>query len=285
MSTLVIHPPEPSESRPSSAVAVVSEQDAMVAWRVARIVVEAAVRSLSAVDHALTRAPAPHAVITMMIGAGAVACEMTGRVAGRLTTAGRRIGGGMPRLPLVGERLDPMRALSRLAERGRRERAAAAVDLEHLAAALVPAITGAVLDHLDLTELVRERVGLDALVAEVDVDAVAARVDVDAIAGRVGVDGIAARVDVDAIAGRVNLDAIVDRLDLVALANRVIDGIDLPEIIRESTGSVTGDMVRGVRMRGIEADEVVAGLAARLLRRRPRPPAVDTAVPGVGTPA
>jgi hypothetical protein len=92
------------------------------------------------------------------------------------------------------------------------------------------------------------------------------------------------RVALDALVAEVNVDAIVDRLDLVTLANRVIDGIDLPEIIRESTGSVTGDMVRDVRMRGIEADEAVAGLAARLLRRRPRPPGVDTAVPGLGAP-
>ena len=75
----------------------------------------------------------------------------------------------------------------------------------------------------------------------------------------------------DAIARRVDLDAIVDRLDLVALANRVIEGIDLAEIIRESTGSVTGEMVRGVRMQGIEADR----------RSRPGRPAAPPPAPPV----
>jgi hypothetical protein len=278
MSTSVPHPPAPYPSESEATIAAAGgppERDPAVPWRVARLVLEAAARSASAVDGALTRAPAGQVVVDMMIGAGAVANEEAARVGGRLAAAGRRIRAGVPRPPLRAERLNPLRALSGLAERGRRERAAAAVDLERLAAALVPAVTTAVLDRLDLTALVRDRVALDSLVSELNVNAVAARVDVDAIA---------ARIDVDTVAGRVDVDAIVDRLDLVALANRVIDGIDLPEIIRESTGSVTGDMVRDVRMRGIEADEAVAGLAARLLRRRPRQAAADTAMPGIGTP-
>jgi hypothetical protein len=278
MSTSVPYPPDPYPSESDGTIAAAGAppmRDPALAWRVARLLFEATARSVSAVDGALIRAPAGQVAVDMMIGAGAVATEATGRVAGRLVVTGRRIGAGMPRPPLRVERLNPLRALSRLAERGRRERAAAAIDLERLAAALVPAVTAALLDRLDLTALVRDRVALDTLVSEVNVDAVAARVDIDAIT---------ARVDVDTIAGRVDVDAIVDRLDLVALANRVIDGIDLPEIIRESTGSVTGDMVRDVRMRGIEADEAVAGLAARFLRRRPRPPGVDAAVPAVGTP-
>jgi len=281
MSTSLPDPHDPaaaSEARTPSAEMLAArgppEQDPIVPWRVARLALEAAVRLVTAVDDALARAPARRIAVDVMIGAGAVASEMTGWVAGRLARAGR-IGGGVARLPMVDERLNPLWVLSRLAERGRRERAVAAVDLQRLAAALVPALTAAVLDRLDLTALVRDRVALDSLISEVDVDAVAARVDIDAIA---------ARVDVDTIAGRVDVDAIVDRLDLVALANRVIDGIDLPEIIRESTGSVTGDMVRDVRMRAIEADQAVAGFAARLFGRRPRQAGVETAVPGLGPP-
>jgi len=66
----------------------------------------------------------------------------------------------------------------------------------------------------------------------------------------------------------------------VELTNRVIDGIDLPEIIRESTGSVSSDIVHGVRMQGIEADRAVSGVVSRLLRRRPRQSDVDTSVTG-----
>jgi hypothetical protein len=277
MSGVVLYPAE-FGPQPDTEPVVTGRQelDPAVLWRVARLVLEAAARSASAVDGALTRVPPARTVaVDVIIGGGAVAYEVAGRVAGRMAGAGRAIAGGVLRLPVVDERFGPVRALSRLAERGRRERAAAAVDLQQLAAALVPAVTAAVLDRLDLTAVVRDRVALDALVAEVDVDAVAATIDVDAVV---------ARVDVDAIARRIDLDAIVDRLDLITLANRVIDGIDLPEIIRESTGSVTGEMVRGVRMQGIEADQAVAGLVARLLRRRPRQSGADAAVPEPGTP-
>lgn len=258
----------PAEFGPPPEKELVPDLGPAVPWRVARLLLEIAARSASAVDGALTRVPpARRVAVDVVIGGGAVAYEVAGRVAGRLAFAARSITGGTARLPLMD---GPQRAVSRLAARGRQERAAAGADLERLAEALVPVVTAAVLDRLDLTTVVRDRVALDAIVAEVDVDAVAARVDVDAVVERVNVDAIARRVDIDAI---------VERLDLISLANRVIDGIDLPEIIRESTGSVTGDMVRGVRMQGIEADQAVAGLVARLLRRRPRQSAVDTAVP------
>jgi hypothetical protein len=243
MNVVVRRPPEELDAvlRPDGEPAV--------AWRIARLAVEAAVRSVSAVDGALTREPAGRFVVDVLMGGGAIA----GDVAGRLVLVGRTVGAGMLRLPLVGKAFGPVRAL---AERGRRERVAAEDDLQRLAAVLVPAVAAAVLDRLDLTALVRERVALDAIVAEVDIDA------------------IVAMVDVDAIARRVDLDAIVDRLDLVALTNRAIEGVDLAEIIRESTGSVAGDMVRGVRMQGVAADRAVVSLMDRLLRRAP-PPATD----------
>ena len=43
--------------------------------------------------------------------------------------------------------------------------------------------------------------------------------------------------------------------------------IDLPDIIRESSGSLVYDSVRGVRMQSIDADRQVERLAHRLLRR------------------
>jgi hypothetical protein len=144
MSTSVpYHPPAPYPSESGATIATDDsppERDPAVPWRVARLVLEAVARPLSAVDGALTRAPAGQVAVDMMIGAGAVATEAAGGVVGRLAIAGRRIGARVPR-PLRVERLSPLRALSRLAERGRRERAAAAVDLERLAAALVPAVT------------------------------------------------------------------------------------------------------------------------------------------------
>jgi hypothetical protein len=74
------------------------------------------------------------------------------------------------------------------------------------------------------------------------------------------------RVDLGAIA-----DAALARVDLVAIAEQVIEGVDLPELIRESTGSMASDTVRGVRMRGIEADQTISHAMDRLLRSRRRP--------------
>ena len=222
-----------------------SEPDPAVLWRLTRLFVEAAARSVTAAEGALAPVPARRMAVDVLVGGAAVAGDLAGRVIRPLT----RVLGALP-VP------------AGLVERGRSERAAAATDLERLVATLVPAITTAVLDRLDLTAVVRDRVALDTLVAQVDADAVVARVDLDAIV---------ARIDVDAIARRIDLDAIVDRLDLVGLANRTVDGMDLSELIRDSTGSVTDDMVRGVRMQGVQADQAVAGFVARLLRRNTGP--------------
>jgi hypothetical protein len=239
------------------------DADGPILWRVVRLVLEIAADSASAVDDAFTGVhPARHIAVDLMIGGGAVASDVTGRMAGRMAAAGRSIAGTVLRLPLGERLLGRPRALSLLAERGRRERASAAADLQKLLTALVPAVTAAVLNRLDVTALVRDRIALDVLVADVDIDAVAAR------------------VDVDAIARRVDLNAIVDRLDLVDLTNRAIDGIDLPQIIRDSTGSISGDMVRGVRMQGIEADQAVTGLVSRLFRRQQRASEAEPALAG-----
>jgi hypothetical protein len=160
----------------------------------------------------------------------------------------------------------------------------------------VPAALDLVLDHVDLTELVRRRVDLDGLAAGLDVDAVADRldvdrvldrvditelverrvdldrlavgIDVDAVADRLDVDRAARRIDVDAVAVRVDLDAIIDRLRLIALAEYVVDGIDLPRIIRESTGSFASEGLREVRTRSMEADQALAQFMDRVLLRR-----------------
>jgi len=159
-----------------------------------------------------------------------------------------------------------------------RELADAELMVEDLVAALVPRIVGATLDQLDLTAIVRRRVDLDAVVRDVDLDTVAARIDVEAVADRLDVNAVASRLDVDAVAARIDIEAVIDRLDLAGLASTVIDEIDLPELIRSSTGSIASETVRGVRMQSIEADRTLEGLVDRVLRRR-RPRALDA--PGV----
>jgi hypothetical protein len=203
--------------------------------------------------------------------------------------------------------LTPPDVRSALTERARSGRAAA----EELASALlrfaVRGVVAAVVDAVDLTELVRRhvdldavaagidldaavaRVDLDAIVRRVDLDAAVARVDLDAIVRRIDLDGIAARLDLDALAARidpdrvvarVDLDAVLARVDVLGIAREVVDGIDLPEIIRHSTGTLTSDTVRTVRREAMQADEVVAGIFDRLLRRHlPRAPAPPAPLP------
>ena len=76
------------------------------------------------------------------------------------------------------------------------------------------------------------------------------------------------RIDIDTVVSRVDVDAIVRRLDIVGLAEEIVNGIDLPEIIRQSTGSMAFDVVRDVRMESIDADMAIARLVDRVIRRR-----------------
>jgi hypothetical protein len=62
-------------------------------------------------------------------------------------------------------------------------------------------------------------------------------------------------------------DLVRQRVDLTALANEVIDGVDLPAIIRESTGTVTAEVMTDVRTQGERADDAVSGFVDRLLGR------------------
>jgi hypothetical protein len=75
---------------------------------------------------------------------------------------------------------------------------------------------------------------------------------------------------------RVDLTAVVrNHVDLAGLVDEVLAEIDLPEIIRESTGSVTSDTVRGIRMQGITGDEAVERILQRFRPRHPRHPAPE----------
>jgi len=131
----------------------------------------------------------------------------------------------------------------------------------------------AVVERLDLTAIVLERVDLDALVKvvldRVDINGVARRVDVEAVLDRLDLTAVVLqRVDLDALVKTVL--ARIDIADIVGLAEEVIDAVDLPEIIRESTGSMASDTVRGARMQGIVADEAVGRAVDRLLLRHGR---------------
>ena len=180
---------------------------------------------------------------TAVIGAEVVA-GVAGAVAGTLEAAGRFLGrpvAGLARTVGAPVATRIGRSAARVADRGRAERSRAEADLDRLLDAVVPEVVRAVVTRIDLTALVRQQVD---------------------------VNQIAAGVDVDAIARRVDVDAVIARVDLIGITEDVLDSIDLPEIIRESAGSMTTEAVHDVRMTGIGADEAVSRAVDRLLRRR-----------------
>ena len=154
------------------------------------------------------------------------------------------------------------------------------VDLDRVAQQLD---VEAVLDRLDLTQLVLTRVDLDRVARALDIEAVLDRLDLtELVMSRVDLDRIASALDIEAIAYRLDLNALAERLDLIGLAEQVVVGIDLPQLIRDSTGSVASEGIAGVRMQSVEADQALAHFVDRVLRRRPRRPPPEQGADGQG---
>ena len=193
------------------------------------------------------------------------------------------------RAPLVPARLQPATVITEVARRGAQHRTWATERLDRLLDHWTPVIVEMVVSRLDLTGLVTHHVDIDAIVsgvdldaavARVDLDAAVSRVDLDAVVGLVDLDAAVSGVDIDAIAARIDLDAVIDRIDMIAIVEEVLATIDLPAIIRESTGSMASETVRGARMTGISVDDAISrGLERHLFRRRrpstPSTPAGD----------
>ena len=159
-----------------------------------------------------------HPVVSAAVGTAAVAvgaAEAAYRVAEKVPVFG----------PLM------RRGVAGLSEQGDRWLTESADQLKALVASIAVALVDLVLDEMDLNALVRERVDIDALAADIDID------------------------------------AIINRIDLIALADKVIEGVDLPAIIRESTNSMTAEVMTDVRTQGERADDAVAGIVNRMLGR------------------
>jgi hypothetical protein len=74
-------------------------------------------------------------------------------------------------------------------------------------------------------------------------------------------------VDIDAIVTDVDIEAIIARIDLIGLADQIIDGVDLPAIIRESSATVTAEVITDVRSQTARADDMISGFVDRMLGR------------------
>jgi hypothetical protein len=187
--------------------------------------------------------------------------------------------------PFVPARFQPSALIADVARRGARYRVWGAQGVERLLDQWTPVIVEMVVSRLDLTGIVIRHVDIDEVVKAVDLDAAVARVDLDAVVQRVDLDAAVAGVDlnaavegvdIDAIAGKLDIDAVIGRVDIVAMVEEVIAAIDLPAIIRDSTGSMASETVRSARMTGISVDEAISrSLERYLFRRRRTPRAID----------
>lgn len=74
-------------------------------------------------------------------------------------------------------------------------------------------------------------------------------------------------VDVDEIVARVDIDAVLARIDLAELARRVLDELDVGQVVRESSGTMAAETVDAVRTRSMRADWALSRLVDRVLQR------------------
>jgi hypothetical protein len=212
------------------------------------------------------------------LGATVAAGEVAATAASRLVRAvGPVVSWWIGLFPTDGPGSRMRTGLEELDERWRESRERSAAIAATVARELVPQVADAMLDQLDLTWTVAERVDLDAIVARVDLDAVVdrldiervlARIDLDEVVGRVDLDAIVDRIDVDDVASRLDIDAVIARVDVVGIASSVIDELDVPGLIRDSTEAVTTESVRGIRVQSANADRMIQHAVARVLRRR-----------------
>jgi len=133
------------------------------------------------------------------------------------------------RLPVFGPLM--RRGVASLSERGDRWVDQSAEQFKALVTTVSVQLVDLILNEIDLNALVREHVDIDSLAADLDIEAV------------------------------------INRIDLIGLADKVIEGVDLPAIIRDSTNSMTAEVMTDVRTQGERADDVVAGIVDRMLGR------------------
>src|SRR3954454_7410505 len=157
--------------------------------------------ALAAVDLA---AGAGAAVVGFVRRAGAATLRRTPRAAVQVGRAGAevtaRLAGDLP---------------SRLEARGAAVRALAQ---ERLLAAVRP-VLDLVLDQVELTELVLQRVDIDRIADTIDIERIMDRLDLTEL--------VLKRVELDSIADGLDIDRIVDRMDLTGI---VLTRVDLDRV-------------------------------------------------------
>lgn len=96
----------------------------------------------------------------------------------------------------------------------------------------ITSVVEIVFDRIDLTQLIIERVDVNRIIQE-----------------------------------RVDVDGVIERADVIGVARDILQQLDLPEIIRESSGTMGTETVEGLRLRGMDADLSLSRLVDRVLNR------------------
>ena len=90
------------------------------------------------------------------------------------------------------------------------------------------------------------------------------------------VDEIVARIDLNPVLAKVDVNALVGQMDMAAVAREALEGIDIGDIIQESTAGLAIDTMEAVRVQAMNADDLLARIVNRLLGRRgPRELSLD----------
>jgi hypothetical protein len=100
-----------------------------------------------------------------------------------------------------------------------------------------------------------------------------APVVIDRALDRLDITGlIIEHVSIERIVDSIDVEAVMARLDISGVATKVIDDIDLPDIIRDSTGAMASESVIGIRRQSASADDFVDRIVGHLIpgRRRAR---------------
>ena len=239
-----------------------------------------------------------------LMGAGLVAQRRMLDVSARVERSVTQVAGTLSRTPFVGA---PVRAtedyLERWSDLGEVEQARNRALVTEFVRRLAPELATAVIAQLDMDSLMSQlpidsivakvnidalldnvnvegiidRVDVEKIIDRVDVEKIIDRVDVEKIIDRVDVEKIIDRVDINGIVGRVDMQGIMGKIDIAPMAQEIIAEVDIGAIVRQSTGSITGDAVDGGRVTAMRLDSFVDRVTDRVLfRRKPR----NLVVPG-----
>ncbi len=212
-----------------------------------------------------------------LLGAGLVAQRRMLDVSAQVEKGVAQVAGVIARTPVVGA---PVRAteqyLGRWSDVGEVEQARNRALVAEFVRRLAPELATAVINQLDMATLTEQlpidtivaSVDIDSLLDRVDVEGIIDRVDVEKIIDRVDVEKIIDRVDVDKIVGRVDVQQIMGRVDIAPMAGEIMEVVDIGAIVRQSTGSITGDAVDGGRLTAMRLDSFVDRVVDRIMLRR-----------------